>query len=108
MRLFSLLSNVMFMSGCASTVETWKNRQVVEDQLISDDKNQEIGTLAVTTQRRLIIGNLKTGNFCSESPPETADSITTALAAALKANISLDKSVSAELAINFKRPVWRR
>ena len=92
-------------TGCAGTIDSFYNRQVVEDQLISDDDKQEIGTLAVTAQRRLIIANLKTGNFCSEPPPETADSITTALAAALKANIAADKNVSAELASNFARHV---
>lgn len=101
-----VLSLPIFMTGCASTIESFYNRQVVEDQLITDDTGeQEIGTLAVTAQRRLIVGNLKTGNFCSEPPPEVADSITTAIAAALKANISADKNVSAELASNFARHV---
>lgn len=93
------------MTGCASTIESFNNRQVVEDQLIADDGKQEIGTLAVTAQRRLIVGNLKTGSFCSEPPPEVADSISTAIAAALKANIATDKNVSAELASNFARHV---
>jgi len=105
MRNLVVIVAAVLMTGCASTIESFYNRQVVEDQLISDDDNQEIGTLAVTAQRRLIIVNLKTGNFCSEPPPETADSITTALAAALKANIAADKNVSAELASNFARHV---
>jgi len=78
----------IFLNGCASSIESFYNRQVIEDKMITDKTGeQEIGTLAVTAQRRLIIGNLKTGNFCSEPPPEIADSITTALAAALKADI---------------------
>lgn len=106
MKIAALLIVVMsFMTGCASTIESFYNRQVVEDQLIAKDGNQEIGTLAVTAQRRLIVGNLKTGSFCSEPPPEVADSITTAIAAALKANITADKTVSAELASNFARHV---
>ena len=94
------------VTGCASTIESFYNRQVVEDKLVYDKTGeQEIGTLAVTAQRRLVVVNLKTGNFCSEPPPEAADSITTAIAAALKANISADKNVSAELASNFARHV---
>jgi hypothetical protein len=107
MKRIVLLFGISFlMTGCASPIESFYNRQVVEDQLITEDTGlQEIGTLAVTAQRRLIIANLKTGNFCSEPPPEVADSITTAIAAALKANISTDKNVSAELASNFARHV---
>ncbi len=94
-------------TGCASTIESFYNRQVVQDQLTAeyDKGKQEIGTLAVTAQRRLVVANLKTGNFCSEPPPEAADSISTAIAAALEANISDDKDVNAELASNFARHV---
>ncbi|WP_404359844.1 hypothetical protein [Methylotuvimicrobium sp. KM1] len=108
MKKITLLLGMPFLmtTGCASTIESFYNRQVVEDQMITDDTGeQEIGTLAVTAQRRLVVGNLKTGNFCSEPPPEVADSITTAIAAALKANISADKTASAELASNFARHV---
>ena len=104
-RIVYIATLALFMTGCASTIESFYNRQVVEDQLIADDGTQEIGTLAVTAQRRLIVGNLKTGSFCSEPPPEAADSISTAIAAALKANISADNEVSAELASNFARHV---
>ncbi|MFA5983608.1 MAG: hypothetical protein WC782_06300 [Methylococcaceae bacterium] len=97
------------ITGYASEIESFYNRQIAEDQLITEEQNekegQEIGTLAVTTQRRLIIANLKTGNFCSKPPPETADSIMTALAAARKAYIAADKNISAELASNFARHV---
>ncbi|MCG7870391.1 MAG: hypothetical protein JAY74_28980 [Candidatus Thiodiazotropha taylori] len=105
-RIALIMSLALLTAGCSSTIESFYNRQVVEDQLITDDSGeQEIGTLAVTAQRRLIVGNLKTGNFCSEPPPEVADSITTAIAAALKANISTEKNISAELASNFARHV---
>nr|VFK20170.1 MAG: hypothetical protein BECKLPF1236A_GA0070988_102511 [Candidatus Kentron sp. LPFa]VFK30618.1 MAG: hypothetical protein BECKLPF1236C_GA0070990_101161 [Candidatus Kentron sp. LPFa] len=90
------------LTGCG----TFYERPVIEDQLIYNlNGEQEIGTLAVTAQRRLIIANLKTGRFCSEPPPEAADSITSAIATALKANISPDKNASAELASNFARHV---
>lgn len=104
-RTILIICLTVFMVGCG-TIESFYIRPVIEDQMITDETGeQEIGTLAVTAQRRLIIGNLKTGNFCSEPPPEVADSITTALAAAFKANITQDKNVSAELASNFARHV---
>lgn len=94
------------VTGCAGTLETFYNRPVTEDQLVTDKSSeQELGTLAVTAQRRVIVGNLKTGHFCSEPPPEAADEVTTALAAALSANIAADKTVNAELASNFARHV---
>lgn len=103
-RAISMITVTTIMTGCASTIESFYNRQVVEDTLVTaDTKEKQLGTLAVTAQRRIIVANLKTGNFCSEPPPEAADSITTALAAALKANIAQDKHASAEFASNFAR-----
>ncbi len=105
MRNILTVCTIVLITGC-STIESFYVRPVIEDQMITDESGgQEIGTLAVTAQRRLIIGNLKTGNFCSEPPPEVADSVTTAIAAALKANITQDKNISAELASNFARHV---
>ena len=99
-----LIGIILFLSGCSNAIESFHNRPVVEDKLKGTD-GQLIGTLAVTSQRRLIIANLKTGGFCSEPPPETVDSITTAIAAALKANIDDKKNVNVELASNFARNV---
>ncbi|MCR9495507.1 hypothetical protein NB493_08925 [Vibrio alginolyticus] len=97
---------ISFLMGCSSTIDSFYNRHVVEDQLVtSHTREQEIGTVAVTAQRRLIIANLKTGSFCSEPPPEVADSISSAIAMALEANISKGKEVNAELASNFARHV---
>lgn len=107
LRKIVLLSTLYFVTGCASTIESFYNRQVVQDQLHAEEgaDHKEIGTLAVTAQRRLIVANLKSGNFCSEPPPEAADSVGAAIAAALKANISADRDVNAELASNFARHV---
>ena len=104
--LTQMIMILMMLTGCSSTIDSFYNRHVVEDKLEQDTiQNNEIGTLSVTAQRRLIIGNLKSGNFCSEPPPEVADTVTSALAAALNANISSDKKISAELASNFARHV---
>ncbi|VAW92630.1 hypothetical protein MNBD_GAMMA23-2452 [hydrothermal vent metagenome] len=76
MKILIVVGFTLLVTGCSSTMESFYNRQVVEDQLIAyDSAKQQIGTLAVTAQRRLIIVNLKTGNFYSEPPPEAADSI---------------------------------
>jgi len=106
MKFIVALLAVGCLAGCAGTMEAFYGRPVTEDQLITDDTGeQELGTLSVTAQRRVIVGNLKTGQFCSEPPPEAADEVTTALAAALSANIAADKTVNAELASNFARHV---
>lgn len=96
----------MLLAGCANTMHAFFDRPVTEDQLITDgNEAQELGTLSVTAQRRLIVGNLKTGHFCSEPPPEAADEVTSAVAAALSTNLSIDKSVNAEFASNFAKHV---
>lgn len=100
-----ILLMVFAATGCASTIESFYNRQVVQDQLARKDSSNEveIGTLAVTSQRRLVVANLNTGRFCSEPPPESVDSINEAIAVALKANISGDEKFNADLASNFVR-----
>lgn len=101
-----ILISASLLSGCASTIDSFYNRHVIEDQMITDETGeQEIGTLAVTAQRRIIVGNLKTGNFCTEPPSEVADSVSSAIASALRANVSADQNVGAELASNFARHV---
>ena len=101
-----LIGSLLITGGCASTIDAFSNRQVVEDQLITDDTgDQEIGTLAITAQRRLVVANLKTGHFCSEPPPESADTVISALSAALSANMKSNENVNAEFASNFARHV---
>ena len=102
-----LFISIFLLSGCASLLDSFYNRDVVQDYLRAEtiEPEHEVGTLAVTAQRRLIIANLETGKFCSEPPPEAADSVTSAIAAALSANISDEKSLNAELASNFARHV---
>lgn len=94
--------------GCSTTAGTFFNRPVVEDQLIADypkKGSQEIGTLAVTSDRRVIIGNLRNGKFCAEPPPETADSITSAISTALSAKIAEGETIDFDLASNFAKHV---
>lgn len=99
------ISTLIALTGCGP-MNSFYNRDVIEDKMrASSNNHQEIGTLAVTSDRRLIIGNLKDGTFCSEPPPETADSVTSAMAAALQANISEDKNLNAEIASNFAQHV---
>ena len=94
------------LAGCTNTIDSFYNRPVTEDQLITDRTGaQELGILAVTAQRRVIVGNLKTGHFCSEPPPEAADEVTSAVAAALTAKIGPNKNVNAELASSLARHI---
>lgn len=94
------------LTGCAESINAFYNRDVIEDTLINEDNAEmALGTLSVTAQRRIIVANMISGNFCAEPPPEAADTITTAIATALQANIDADKTVNAELAANFSKHV---
>jgi hypothetical protein len=110
MTLRIIILNILLISvfGCSTTAGTFFNRPVVEDQLIADfpeNGAQEIGTLAVTADRRVIIGNLRNGKFCAEPPPETADSITSAIASALSAKIAEGETLDFDFASNFAKHV---
>ena len=99
------------VAGCASTLDSFFDRPVVQDYLLQRDGTGEdnhriqIGTLAVTAQRRLIVGNLTTGAFCTEPPPEAADSVVKAITAALKTKSTQGKTANAEMASNLARHV---
>nr|VFJ75253.1 MAG: hypothetical protein BECKFM1743A_GA0114220_108201 [Candidatus Kentron sp. FM]VFJ75628.1 MAG: hypothetical protein BECKFM1743C_GA0114222_108621 [Candidatus Kentron sp. FM]VFK23491.1 MAG: hypothetical protein BECKFM1743B_GA0114221_109281 [Candidatus Kentron sp. FM] len=103
-RIIAMLLAVVLLGGCSTLTEP-KKRPVIEDEMVTNELllkgEQEIGTLAVTAQRRLIIANMKTGHFCTEPPPEAVDSITEAIAAAFKADIKQDNNFGAEFAKSF-------
>nr|VFK78380.1 MAG: hypothetical protein BECKSD772D_GA0070982_101324 [Candidatus Kentron sp. SD] len=106
-RIATILGAAALLTGCAAISEL----PVIENEMATNTfisvGEQEIGTLAITAQRRLIIANMKTGHFCSEPPPEAADSIATALTAALQANAERNGAPNAEFARNFATHVSR-
>lgn len=61
------------------------------------DWERKIGTLAVDAKKRLVVSNLITGDFCSEPPPEVADSLSSSITAA----IEKDNQINVEFAKSF-------
>lgn len=76
----------MFMpllSGCATSLETFFNRPVVEDGI----KNV-VSTVSLSADRRTVVvvtAGDNAGKFCAEAPPDTAKEISTSLKASLEA-----------------------
>lgn len=84
---FILLLFSMLLVGCASTVNGFFNRGVIQDYLEVEDK-PVVGTLTVTAARRIALVSLEgknRGKFCAEPPPDVSENISTALDVALKA-----------------------
>jgi hypothetical protein len=81
----ALLSSITF-SGCS-----FSNSDIIEDTVGTNIQNfvgkhqQGIGTLAATSNRRMILVDLNSSKYCAEPEPITANSITSKLDMALKA-----------------------
>ncbi len=112
LRLLLTLVLAACVGGCASHLSEIFNRPIVENTLITSKPRvpesadpQELATLSVTAQRRIIIANLSNGTYCAEPPPEAADSVTSAITAALTAQLGSDREINANLASNFARYV---
>lgn len=98
-----LLPFILLLSGCSST-NSFFNQDVVEKKLEKDGVDK-IGTLSLTSSRRIVVANLHSGDLCAEPPPETADAITSALTAALKANVEGKAEFNSEFAESFSKHV---
>jgi hypothetical protein len=65
-----------------------------------------IGTLATTAERRVVIINHDTNGFCAEPPADAADNLTSSFAAALKgtdANVTASAEISKAFASSIKQ-----
>lgn len=97
-RHFATFAALVTLSGCASTIGTFLNRPVVEDNV-----HDTLSTMSLAADRRTII--IKTtgddkGRFCAEPPPDTATNLKTELEASLEAKAKLEKA-KADLAGEF-------
>ena len=86
------------MSGCASTLGSFFNRPVVED-----NAKGAVSTLSLSADRRTVVvvtdGDNR-GKFCAEPPPDTALSLSTGLKAEIEAaakNARLDADAKGSL-----------
>lgn len=80
---FILLFFFILLTGCASTVNRFFDRGVIEDNV-----QGTVGTLTVTAARRMALVRLEgknRGKFCAEPPPDVSENISTTLDAAIRA-----------------------
>ena len=81
-----LLLTALLLTGCASTMDSFYNRPVIEDDL-----EGVIATASLSADRRTVIVKLlgnDAGKFCAEPPPDVAQNITTSLDASLKVKLA--------------------
>ncbi|WP_045406602.1 hypothetical protein [Vibrio jasicida] len=108
LRLGILSVFVYGLMGCSSTLDSFYNRDVIEDSMKGNDT--QISALSVTSSRRVIIANMDSGHFCAEPPPETTDNVKAIVEAALEAKVQSAKidtttDVSTELKDDFTKTV---
>ncbi len=87
----------VLIQGCASN-----QSKIVEDAVGADRDgsfgkyNSGVGTLAVTSDRRMVVVNLKNSEFCAEPEPITANNFTSKLESLLTATVKDDIEARAE------------
>jgi hypothetical protein len=101
----SLIASLVVLSGCGLNIFASPKSPVV-----IDDIESRVGTLAVSTDRRVVLVRLEkdatsaAGRFCAESPLDTDQNVTNALATIRDLSTDkIDASVKAELTRNFSQ-----
>jgi hypothetical protein len=101
----SLITSLLMLSGCGLNIFSSPKSPVV-----IDDIESRIGTLAVSTDRRVVLVRLEkdaasaAGRFCAEPPLDTDQNVTNALATIRDLSTDkIDASVKAELTRNFSQ-----
>ncbi|XPV69628.1 MAG: hypothetical protein ACNI25_03435 [Halarcobacter sp.] len=88
---------VVIFQGCA-----YSGNQIVEDSVganrdsVLGKYESGVGTLAVTSDRRMVVVNMKNSEFCAEPEPLTASSFTSKLEALLDATVKDDVDAKVE------------
>lgn len=91
--LLFILCCLPLLSGCNGLFNAYNKRDVIRSDLASDNAHSvQLGALSVTSQRRMILANMRSGDFCAEPPPEAVDNITSSINAALRSSLESDVS----------------
>lgn len=69
-----------------------KEKPVIEDRV-----GDHVGTLATTAERRIVLVNLKNGDFCAEPSPDVAEAINGSIRAATEASANTSSGVDAKV-----------
>lgn len=94
------------LSGCGLGIFAGSKAPVIEDK-VGSWPHYQVGTLAVTTDRRMVLVKLKDtngqqGKFCSEPPPDAGQNISSALSYLLDiSSEKIDTELKLELAKSF-------
>lgn len=83
LRVTAILVSVLLLGGCQALQGL--GQPTIAEESIGASEGSGLGTMAITPDRRLILTNIATGQFCAEPPAEAAEEITSAIAAALSA-----------------------
>ena len=94
------LAALALLSGCASTLDTFYNRPVVEDNV-----DKAVSTVSLSADRRTVVvvtDGVNRTKFCAEPPPDSARNVTTELKASIDAEaksqkVQAEAKVKAEL-----------
>lgn len=89
-RLITVTISALALQGCASSIEAFYNRPVVEDST-----RGVTTTVSMSADRRTVIvvtegDNI--GKFCAEAPPDAAKEISTELSSKLEAEVKQQKA----------------
>ncbi len=107
---------VLSLSGCGTSLFANSKAPVIEDKVGSWTRYQ-VGTLAVTTDRRIVLVRLQDdskggGHFCSEPPPDAGQNVASAITTLLdvsseKIDANLKTELAKSLATNFQSFIKR-
>lgn len=92
--LISQLSLTLLLGGCGASIFA----DPATNPIIEDSVGAEVGTLATTANRRLVLINKNTGKYCAESSPDSVASFASLLSTSAKADVSKQGSGSVALA----------
>ncbi|WP_210396223.1 hypothetical protein [Motiliproteus sediminis] len=84
LRAIVFLASALLLSGC-QTLQGLKQASVNPAAAQAGELRGEIGTLTLTPDRRLLLTNITTGQLCAEPPAEAAETVSRAIADALRA-----------------------
>jgi len=98
-----LFVGVLSLQGCTFFTSP-KEQPIIEDKIGEFGSSDDIGTLATTADRRLVIFDRKSHAYCAEPSPDAADNLVSAFSGALEGSGG-DVTAKVEMAKSFASTV---
>lgn len=92
-----LILSIIFVSGCSTFTPPQKHPVISEEFTLEKGEDIKLVLSNSTANRRVVIADLSSGSICVEPPPESANSISSTLAAVLDADIEGKAKLVAEI-----------